>query len=475
MVTVPFLAFVAFAALVAILDWRRGWIFAILVGLLQDPARKMTPGTPVAMTFLVMIVYGAMFIAAHRELQIGLAEFSKRFGRVARAAIICFVLICLAAATGVVTFGLANWKVPMLSLFIYIVPVPAVLFGYVYLKREELIYRFFTFYTVFTSILLIGTLLEYLRIDAPALGLVNWQGDYIRFLPGLQIRMVSGFFRGPDTMGLHAATVASIGIAMAARAGFALRSGGGPVAWPWFLATGWGFFCCLISGRRKAVYFVVAFAAAFLWRYFRRLTQSQIVAIALAGIVTLLVVQRLTPDAETDVYARSALTSRAEVVWRLEGGLRETIRQFGIMGAGLGSATQGVRHLLGTGLDVGWQEGGLGKLAVEIGVPGLIAVIVLMGTMLRTFLALTRIGDVPGSSQLLRVTLFALVTANAISFVAAAQIYTDPMLALMTAFFVGCLFATATLDERLAAEEAGKQQAALGAASPATALLSSRA
>jgi hypothetical protein len=33
---------------------------------------------------------------------------------------------------------------------------------------------------------------------------------------------------------------------------------------------------------------------------------------------------------------------------------------------------------------------------------------------------------------------------------ASAQAYTDAVLALSTGFFVGCLFATATLDERLA-------------------------
>ena len=47
------------------------------------------------------------------------------------------------------------------------------------------------------------------------------------------------------------------------------------------------------------------------------------------------------------------------------------------------------------------------------------------------------------------VTLFALVAANVANFMASAQAYSDPVLTLMTAFFVGCLFATATLDERV--------------------------
>ena len=57
--------------------------------------------------------------------------------------------------------------------------------------------------------------------------------------------------------------------------------------------------------------------------------------------------------------------------------------------------------------------------------------------------------DIPESSQFARVTLFALVAANVANFMASAQAYSDPVLTLMTAFFVGCLFATATLDERV--------------------------
>jgi hypothetical protein len=74
-----------------------------------------------------------------------------------------------------------------------------------------------------------------------------------------------------------------------------------------------------------------------------------------------------------------------------------------------------------------------------------------MATMFRTMLRITRVPDLPDSTQITRVVLFALVTANGANFIASAQAYSDPLLALTSAFFVGCLFATATLDERAAA------------------------
>jgi len=50
--------------------------------------------------------------------------------------------------------------------------------------------------------------------------------------------------------------------------------------------------------------------------------------------------------------------------------------------------------------------------------------------------------------------LFGIVVANAVNFIASAQAYSDPVLTLSSAFFLGCIFATATLDERLATAKA---------------------
>jgi hypothetical protein len=181
---------------------------------------------------------------------------------------------------------------------------------------------------------------------------------------------------------------------------------------------------------------------------FRRLKLSQLMAMVAVLVVLAGVVRNLASDEKTSVYARGAATTQSELAQRFEGGMFETFRQFGYMGAGLGSATQGVHHLLGAN-NIGWQEGGLGKLAMEIGLPGMLAVLILGVVMFRLLLRLTRVGDVPGSSQFLRAALFALTVANAATFIASAQAYTDAVLALTAGFFVGCLFASATLDERL--------------------------
>ncbi len=124
-----------------------------------------------------------------------------------------------------------------------------------------------------------------------------------------------------------------------------------------------------------------------------------------------------------------------------------TVQQFGIFGAGLGTATQGVYHLLGDRQQIGWQEGGLGKLAVELGVPGLIAALLLATALLRMLWRIAGQPDYPNTSQLVRTMLFALVVANLANFTASAQAYSDPGLTLISASIVGMLLSTVRYDE----------------------------
>jgi hypothetical protein len=450
-VLVAFCSFVAFACVVALTDWRRAWLFACLVGVLQDPARKLISGQPVFVTFAIIAVYAMILFGSQRRMQAALGDFSRRFGNVWSAFGIVVVFLILAAINGVMTFGIGQWKAPMLSLFIYLAPLPAILVGYMYIDSEKRLYAFITFYCILTTIALVGTPLEYYRVNVPALGMVQQVGDYIRYLPGIELRMLSGFYRAPDIMGWHAAMLTSLSIGLIMHSGLSKR------AWPWMLTAGWGFYCCMISGRRKAIYFVAAFIAAFLWRYFKRMKPSELGAFAAAGIILALVVHHISTDQSSSVYATAAFASSQEMTGRLEGGFFETVRQFGIMGAGLGIATQGVQHVISAENQLSWQEGGLGKLAVELGLPGLFAAAILAFIGLRTMMKITAIADQPWSSQISRVTLFAVVAANALNFLASAQTYSDPVITIITCFLVGALFATMTLDERTAAEQPQEQ------------------
>lgn len=448
MIPLAFAAFIGVSAIVALADWRRGWMLAIVCGVLQDPARKLTAGTPVVMTLSVIVVYFVVILSSQQTLQRSFRDFSRRFSGVYGAFTLFAFFLVLAAVNGVATYGIGLWKVPALSLFIYAAPLPAIILGYAYAQTEKQILSLMTFYALVTSVALIGTPLEFFQFPWRALGLVNLPGGTIRFLPGLQIRLLSGLYRAPDIMGWHAAMLAIIGITMAVRAR-ALRTG-----WPWMLVAGWGFLNCVLSGRRKALYMVVAFVVVFVWRYFVRLNITQMVSFGVIALLMLIVVNHLKSKEESSVYALGAGTTGNEILERLQGGVFLTVDQFGFMGAGLGTATQGVRHLLGHDENIGWQEGGLGKLTIELGVPGLLAVLLLFFSLLRVLLFVTRQPDEEGSTQLLRCALFAIFIANVANFMISAQAYSDAGLTLLTCFFLGCLLATVTLNERLRLSEA---------------------
>lgn len=447
MIPVVFAAFIVLSAVVALSDWRRGWYLALLCGVLQDPARKLTAGTPVVMTFSIIIIYGFVIIASQATLQRYYQEARQRFSPVYAAGILVLFFLALAAINGLFTFGLSLWTVPALSLFIYLIPIPAMLLGYAFVREESDLWKLLTFYAVITSIALIGGPLEYKEVHWRALGTVALTEANIRMITGFSIRMLSGFYRGPDIMAWHAAMLTMIGALMALRARF-IRN-----AWPWLLVSAWGLLNCFISGRRKAVYMVAVYVLVFVWRYARRLSAAQVVSFAALALIAGAVVHNLGATEESSVYTRGAVTTREEVFGRLEGGLSTTIQQFGLLGAGLGTATQGIRHITGRDTDAGWQEGGLGKLAIELGVPGLIAAIFLGAVAINFMLKISRHPDVPGSSQLLRAGLVAILMANMIEFMVSAQAYSDAVLTLMTAFLGGCCFATAVLDERVAAAE----------------------
>lgn len=446
MITMLFAAILLGAMMIALLNWRHGWIAAVVCGVLQDPVRKLTPGTPAALSMSIVAVYFVVLIGAALTLQRNRKDFERRFPNVYNTLILVLIFLAFAAVHGVITFGMANWKIPALGLLVYCIPIPAVLLGYSWLTREEQLVKFFMFYATLTSVAMIGTVVEYLGVRSPVLGLVGMPEGYIRHLPGIQIAILSGIYRAPDIMGWHAATLAIIGITMAVRNAKLIK------AWPWIAVAAWGFMNCIISGRRKAVYMVVAFALVFFWRYFRRMTTTQIASIAVGCMVLALVTFKMSESERASAYTRGARTSGTEILQRLEGGAGGTIEQHGLLGAGLGAATQGVRHLTGSSTDIGWQEGGMGKLIVELGVPGALAVMFFLYAAMRTLLRITAVGDIEGTSQLLRVSLFGIVVANIANFMASAQAYSDPVLTLTTAFFLGCLFATATLDEKARGE-----------------------
>jgi hypothetical protein len=76
--------------------------------------------------------------------------------------------------------------------------------------------------------------------------------------------------------------------------------------------------------------------------------------------------------------------------------------------------------------------------------------------MMGFLLKISRHPDIPESSQLMRAGLFAIFMGDAVTFLASAQAYSDPLLTLLSAFTLGCVFATSQLDDRALAAAAAR-------------------
>src|SRR5438067_2727870 len=102
---------VGFSMAVALVDWRRAWIMAVLCGVIQDPLRKLTTGAPVYMTFSVVAIYAMILLVNHRRLQAHAREFAQRFPNLATWFSLIVIFLLLAAMNGLMTYGISFWKV----------------------------------------------------------------------------------------------------------------------------------------------------------------------------------------------------------------------------------------------------------------------------------------------------------------------------------------------------------------------------
>src|SRR5687767_7916156 len=107
-----YLVFLAASCAYALVDWRRGWLLVIVCGVLQDPVRKLTGGSPVYISFLVVGLYAVILFAARNEMRAYAIEFTRRFQSISTGLVIFVSLLIVAALNGVVTYGLDKWEAP---------------------------------------------------------------------------------------------------------------------------------------------------------------------------------------------------------------------------------------------------------------------------------------------------------------------------------------------------------------------------
>jgi hypothetical protein len=183
--------------------------------------------------------------------------------------------------------------------------------------------------------------------------------------------------------------------------------------------------------------------------YLRRSLQAGVALAALAPVAYLVVNPWLVASDFSGAYGERALSAFAgtsdrafNMVWAP---IATVIDVYGPLGGGLGLATQGAQYAgLSDGADAtfGAGEGGLGKLAIELGAPGIAAALLLALALARRIARiLGSLADAEPAAARLVCGLVALLGANAINFALAAQTYGDPFVLLFLGLMAGATLA----------------------------------
>lgn len=437
-IEITWYACVAFACLIAMADWRRGIYVGILIDVLRDPIRKLAPTQPVSITLSGAVVWLVIVLMATVANRTYIRNLYRNYPGVRTA--MHFVIIALVPAFGISAISYyRGWVMASIGAASYIIPMFGVLAGFALCEKEEYIIRILRFYIFVNVVMLISVPMEYMKLPVEALGGID--NVWIRYRPGVIVDLMCGWYRSPDIMGLHAAHVIMFSLLLAVRHRENLRG-------LWIVFAIWAAFCVLLSGRRKMIGIPLVFVAMFLLlgTIYRVSRVNRFVGISLfaglLGAATLIVVWGHDEASDYTEYATSLFTEGGERANSLiVSGTVETLRQAGLIGAGLGTATQG-RYYAGVIVNDraarGWQEDGISRLFLEFGVPGVLLLLCALCLLIGAIAKSMRLLPTESTQILLQLGLVAIIIGDAASYAISHQQFSgDPVSALLVTLMVG--------------------------------------
>ncbi len=447
----------------ALAEWRVGLLLCLAIAILQDPLRKLTPDQPVFYVVFVGVVFVGMCLGAMaRGISLSPNSVFKRYLRLAAPFSVFLLLVIVEGFNSFLRFG--SPMIPLIGALTYILPLPSVICAYRLAVSQGTfrINQFMKWYIVCMLLALTTVYLEFSGYNWPVLGSVGSRLIIFDRVTGQILPSSSGLFRAPEIAAWHAMAAASFIFLMSFSQRITFRR----------LLTAAIVIMLLIglgslTGRRKSLVEFAVFASTYLilWIIFEKgIGKLAIIAItgaALIGYAWLAVELREdvverhnTEMANYSRYLEHSENAFSEVPSRfVELGIAPVMYaydSFGLFGAGLGVGTQGTQHFGGGGaIGSGFAEGGLGKITLELGIPGLLV----MGWIaILTFRYLWQVMRFASrhSRRLARLSFgfFSFLAANVAGFSVATQAYGDLFVLLILSWILGFLLAVPVLVER---------------------------
>lgn len=422
----------------AFLGWRTGLLLMIGLAAVQDPLRKLVPGTPGWLVLATAPVFLAVILTSAARTRNWWKEFRFFYPSVAKS-IRLLVLLSLPAAFISATYGPGSWMLTIFGAFSYSVIFFAIIAGFHYARSLRELRKLLAFYCLIHGAMLSGAFLQYSSmfegwriLGADALGY-----DWIRWGWGYTVDMMAGFYRSSDVMGWHAATVCMLSLVLA-------RTARGNRRRFWLLLSVFTAAALLLCGRRKMVYMLPIFFLALAWVFWQAGRSGQLIA-----IVGLVAIPALSIWVLGDFLEQSSANLRyyrgegisETTIDRIEShgfrALFDTYDQSGFFGEGLGTATPGSHHLQVARPRV-WQESTSSRILVELGVPGMLGFLIVMVSIVFSLwkVAVSQVRARTPQSMY-AAGLIAFFLANVGSLAVSGQILADPFIAAFLGFLVG--------------------------------------
>jgi hypothetical protein len=439
-------------------DWRKGLLAILVLGVLQDVFRKLTPGVPAYYLLWTTAMFGVVFAAAYAGGAVrGLRPLFLRDARLKTAWGLFFLVVLAQAVHALARWG--NPQVPVLGLLFYLGPVAALLLGAVYTRSER---RIKTFLTAYVLIMAPAALTVYLSVDYaeqwPVLKDIGaFVGrEMIIYDVGTALKSHPGLFRVGEIAAWHAATAAIFLIVLATGSpslAFRILAGLLVVALVGAI---------LLTGRRKMLMTLTLFLVAqwSLLALVRKGVTRQTVTLLVLGLLGSFALILLDPQERSSqpaLYLERGVTVFEETGERFQTSLdllQSALIQSSGIGLGAGISAQGAQYAGGASSAVGGTaEAGLGKIIIELGVPGALIILWLLYSLARRlwrgFTLLARVSD---RLSYYAISFAALLIANIATFTVATQVYGDHCVLIVLGLVAGMLFSLAQvgIEQRVA-------------------------
>jgi len=448
----------AIACLLALNNWRVGFSLIVLTGLLQDPLRKLVPDQPVYFVMFAAVIFVSAYLGALKSgARLSPSAIPGWNISLAKPFNVFLVLVTLQAAHSLVRFS--SPLMTAIGLVVWLAPVAAIMLSYQFCIRRGMagVRSWMSFYCT-TSILFLGSVyIQSAGADWRVLGEVG-EGIIIYDL-GTILEANSGLFRSSEIAAWHASAVSCFLFVLTLGGKVKLRQFILTVALVAILV-GIG----LLTGRRKMLLEIVIFFIAFLGltAAFQSNRRGQAFGFLLIGALAFSTVMSVMgPDSPREEAVQRQLNTYQEYSLRGQSVFSDAperlinlgfspvswaIESVGWLGSGLGTGSQGTAGIADGQRNIWAAEGGLGKIVVELGVPGLLLAVwfLLAGwSHLKKLLRVTN--QLSPIHARFAYGLLAFLIAKGASFSVAAQAYSDPFILIIMGISVGFLLAMPTL------------------------------